>query len=109
MAFNARERRRVTSDCSEGGLTEQAHAKRCDVHRIVKDYQKTGFISHSVRQPPQFMDVPQAMDFREAMTIMARGQQTFEALDPNIRKRFENDPAQFLDLMGPSTDIMAGS
>lgn len=35
-------------------------------------------------------------DFQEAMFIVAQGKSMFEELPGEIRKRFSNDPAQFL-------------
>lgn len=84
---------RPTIDCGDG-LTEQAHKKQCDMNYILRNYQKTGFINHANKHMGQYDDVT-AADFQEAMFLVKRAQNMFEALPSNIRKRFQNDPAEF--------------
>lgn len=85
---------RVQIECGEG-LTEQHHKKACDMNQILADYRRTGLIKHAANNKGRYDDVS-AVDFQEAMFIVTEAQQMFESLPGDIRKRFANDPAQFL-------------
>lgn len=80
------------------GKTEQAHKKECDMNYILKNYQKTGLIRHSKQNIGRYDDVTKA-DFQEAMFLVTNAQQMFQTLPSGIRKRFHQDPAQFLEFV----------
>ncbi len=80
----------------EGNMTEQSHKKACDVNQIMKRYIKTGVIDHIKTNAPQYMDVP-AIDYTEAMALVASADSMFNELPAQARKHFNNDPAQFLE------------
>lgn len=86
---------RVKLNCGEG-LTEQAHKKECDMNYILRNYQKTGMIKHAREHEGRYDDVT-AIDFQEAQIIVANAKTMFEELPANLRKRFSNNPAEFLD------------
>lgn len=78
------------------GKTEQAHKQQCDMNYILKDYYASGMIKHAAKYEGRYDDVP-AVDFQEAMVLVANAQQMFADLPSNLRNRFANDPAQFMD------------
>ncbi len=80
----------------EGNRTEQSHKKACDVNQIMKRYIKTGVIDHVKENAPRYMDVP-AIDYTEAMAMVASADSMFEELPAQARRHFNNDPAQFLE------------
>jgi phage internal scaffolding protein len=84
-------------DCGES-LTEQGHKKECDMNYILKDYQRTGLIKHAKENKGRYDDVS-PIDFQEAMLTVANARNMFEELPSNMRKRFANDPARFLDFV----------
>lgn len=90
-----RTRRKVTLDTGSG-LTEQAHKKQCDINHILKDYQRTRLLKHVNNNQGRYDDIT-PMEFQDAMRIVAKSQQMFEQLPANIRKRFHNDPSEFLE------------
>lgn len=77
------------------GKTEQAHKKECDMNFILRNYQKTGIIRHAKEYTGRYDDVP-AVDFQQAMETVAAANSMFEELPSSLRKRFKNDPAEFL-------------
>lgn len=91
----------VVCDCSKDEpITEQQHVKEVDINRIVKKYgmdmiQKTNLL---MSQDFQFDDVA-GNDFQEAMFKVTQAQQHFDSLPAEIRKKFDNSPAQFLDFV----------
>lgn len=83
-----------TVDTGEG-LTEQAHKNETDMNYILKDYVKTGLIKHAKENEGKYDDIAM-QDFQDAMFVVAQANSMFEELPGEIRKRFQNDPAQFL-------------
>lgn len=100
MSFSTRETRR-SSISFEGdeGLTEQHHKKSCDMHVILRQAEKTGVLSHVNAYGGQYMDMPSGVDFHQAQNIIAEATQMFETVPADIRKKFGNDPAEYLDFM----------
>lgn len=90
--------KRPVVNCPFPGKTEQAHAKQTDINYILKDYTRTGFIKHANRNEGRYDDVS-AVDFQDAMNIIATANSMFENLPSTIRKRFNNNPAEFLDFV----------
>jgi phage internal scaffolding protein len=80
------------------GLTEQAHKDDCDINYILRNYQKTGLIKHAKNNQGKYDDIS-AVDFSEAMIIVAQAKSMFEELPANMRKRFGNDPGAFLNFV----------
>ena len=78
------------------GKTEQSHAKACDIHNIIKRFDKTGIVDHVNQHQGQYVDVASAPDYQEAMNIVCQAQQMFETLPARIRDDFQNDPERFL-------------
>lgn len=86
-------------DCShEPSRTDQSQAQECDINFILKRYQQTGVLP-GVNAQQMFMDVADAPSYHEAMNLVVRAQEQFESLDAFTRKRFGNDPAEFMEFM----------
>lgn len=79
----------------EASATQQSFADECDVNIIMARWAKTGIMPQGSRQS-QFGDFTGAEDYQSAMNAVIAAQNAFDALPANIRKRFENDPAQLL-------------
>jgi phage internal scaffolding protein len=86
--------KRVTVETGPG-LTEQAHKNETDMNYILRDYQRTGLIKHAKLNEGRYDDIA-VQDFQEAMFIVKNAQDMFDQLPSNIRKRFQNNPAEFL-------------
>lgn len=91
-------RRRVQTEIIGESMTKQAHKRECDINHIMSKFQKTGIIEHQRSHGPQYMEV-NSIDFHQAMNLVAEAQEMFEDLPSQIRKRFGNDPAAFLDFV----------
>lgn len=95
-------RKRVSIDCSKDGLTEQSHAKACDVNRIVKRYERDGILMEKL---PGYVDLAGAkfgnfadgLDYQEACNAVIMADRSFMEMPAEIRAKFYNDPAVFLD------------
>lgn len=95
-------RNRVVVDCSgDEPVTEQAHKDEVDINNIVRRHGgMTNVARTNALLAPEFRfdDVP-GNDFQEAMAIVTRAQGQFDGLPSQVRKEFNNSPAEFLDFV----------
>jgi len=92
-----RERKSCAIDFSnDPGLTEQSHRDACNVNNIIKKHLKTGAITHLNKMEAQYGDVS-GIDFQSALETVERAQEAFDLLPSQVRKKFHNNPALFLD------------
>lgn len=87
---------RVQLDCGTELITKQSHKDECDIHNILRQYQRTGIIQHINSQSPLFTDLPSNIDYQDAMNTLIQAQETFAALPSSVRDSFKNDPGVFL-------------
>jgi len=98
--------RRETDFYPEGeGLTRQEFSEECDINNIMKRYEKSGVINHFNRGEPQYVDFVGMPDLQGAMNMMYEAEEAFMRLPAVVRKRFENDPAEFVDFAQDPANI----
>jgi len=98
MTFKAPEEQpRPTVDTGPG-LTKQSMAKDTDINLIMAKYQRTGLVSFVNENQGEYMEAPE-MDFHQAIDYIAKSKELFEEMPSNLRKRFNNDPGEFLDFV----------
>lgn len=84
-------------DCSvEPSLAKQSFAEECDINTIVKRFGLTGEYPQGLRAPT-YGDFTGIFDFRSAMSAVVEAQQAFDEMPAEVRARFGNDPAAFVD------------
>lgn len=94
-----RERKRVQLCCpAEELITEQSHKPMCDINNIVNRFNKTGVIEHRNEHRGQY-GFATSSTYQDAMYIVARAQSMFNELPSHIRKKFKNDPSNFMDFV----------
>jgi len=92
----------LTSDLSfEGdkGVTKQADLRDADINLIFKRFEKTGQLPDLILKNGHYGDFSSVPDYQESLEIVRNAQNQFDALDVNLRNRFENDPAKFLEFV----------
>jgi len=92
-------RRRVKSINKQVSLTEQQFKSECDINNILRRYAKTGELSHVNRRRGSFQDFSEITDYQEMLHTVQRAQSAFMELDPVIRDRFRNDPAELIKFL----------
>lgn len=107
QTFNHYAHRKITVDCSSPKLTEQHHAKACDINNIVAQFQKTGIMPQSFKIP-NYLDNTSTPDLVDVFYTVQEAQEAFLTLPSNIRKLMDNDPAQMERFMlnPENTDIL---
>lgn len=78
------------------GRTRQDDLKAVDINNIMKRYVKTGELPVRGRGA-FFADVSAMGTFREAIHSVHAAEDAFMQLPPDVRARFNNEPADFLD------------
>ena len=81
--------------------TKQSFLPECDINNIVKSYRMTGQINHMRANAAQgvYEELPDPIDFQMSLNILQEASDSFASLPSQVRKRFDNDPAEFLAFM----------
>lgn len=82
--------------CEDASLTKQSFAEDADINTIVRRFGVTGQLPVGVRQP-MYGDFENVMDYHGAMTAITQARESFMMMPAEIRARFHNDPAEFVD------------
>ena len=94
-AYTAHER--VSLVCPEETRTEQHHKDATTITNILKQYDKTGLITHVNQAKAEYGDFTQVNEYQESLNMVIRAQNAFDELPSDIRKKFNNDPGEFLE------------
>lgn len=94
-------------DCScEPSLTQQCFADECDINQIVARYVKTEVMNvRSDYLSGRFVDLASMPDYKEACNIVIAANEAFQKLPADLRKRFDNDPSEFLDFVSDPSNV----
>lgn len=98
---------RVPLACLDESRTKQSFGDDTNINNIMARFIQTGLVDFVNEHQGHYGDVT-GWQFHDAMNIVARSQEMFEALPASIRARFNNDPATFLDFVdNPENDAEA--
>lgn len=82
-------------------MTKQSFVQECDLNNILRQFKPHELkeimarnVAHGV-----FENLPDQVDYQEALNLVMEGSKAFATLDSGLRARFENDPAQFMEFM----------
>lgn len=100
--------RRVQVDCGatedNPGKTVQSEKASCDINLMMKTFQKTGQIPQSTKIP-MYGDFSNSVDYMEAVQLTKDADRMFMSLPAEIRKRFQNNPAELLAFMADKENL----
>lgn len=79
-------------------MTKQSFKAECDINNIIKSFSQTGMVTHISERAAkgQYVDLPESVDFQEALATVELASQAFMSLPSKIRDRFGSDPEKFL-------------
>lgn len=81
-------------DCSSPQITDQSDAQACDINNIMKNYQKTGMLSHVSQKIAKFQDNTGLPSLEIAFKTVNEAMDAFSELPADIRKLMDNDPSK---------------
>lgn len=83
---------------NDESLTQQADAEDADINVIVKRFARTGQLPQ-VQKTAMYGDFTSALDYKQCHEQIHKANLAFGELPANVRKRFGNDPAEFIEFM----------
>lgn len=86
----------VGVDCSGDGMTKQSFGEQCDINVVMAKYVRTGLLEHVNERAAVFDDFS-GFDFARSMNVVVKANEMFDNLPAEVRLRFSNDPAQFVE------------
>lgn len=82
----------------EESMTKQSFKDECDINKIMAKFQKTGVIKHYAAHAPTYGDAS-PVDYLDALQVIATANEMFAELPSSVRKRFSNNPEEFLEFV----------
>lgn len=89
---------RVRVTFSGPGRTKQSFKDECDINQIMARYQRTGVLDFQNRNAPQYGDCT-GVEFQAGLELVMKARRLFAELPSTVRRRFANDPGEFLDFV----------
>lgn len=86
-------------------MTKQSFKDECDINVLMARYERTGVLDWVNEHEPQFADVSNAVDFQAALNTVIVAQDLFDSMPGDLRKRFANDPVEFLKFMDDPANV----
>lgn len=83
-------------ECKDKTLTQQHMKDECDINVLVKRFVVTGEIP-IMTLPPMQGDFTDAPTYQDALNLMVEANRSFMQQPADVRARFNNDPARFVD------------
>ena len=87
---------RVQVDTGNELMTKQSHKDECDINNILKQYKRTGIITHVQNARPTYQDLSDSLVFQQSLNTIIEAEKAFAALPSVVRRHFDNDPENFL-------------
>lgn len=90
--------------CEGPDLAVQSQKDEADINTIVKNFGVTGTLPQGVRVPT-YGDFTGIGDYQEALHAINAAQESFMAMPADVRTRFDNDAAKFVDFCSNSANL----
>lgn len=91
-------------DCSKGGKTVQYFKDECDVNNIMEKHRTQGVL-WTTKTAPRYGDFTNVLDYRETLDRLRQAENSFMALPADVRRYFNNDPAEFVEFASDQKNI----
>lgn len=85
-------------------LTKLSMQEETNINNIMAKYVKTGHLEH-VKEHQNNYGFADSIDFQTAMETITTAQTMFDDLPAETRKRFQNEPGQFLDFVQDANNL----
>ncbi len=85
--------------CDPEKGAKQSFKEECDINTILDRHRQGAMVTHVNANQGRFADVSRFTDYREVLERVERAREYFLGLSSEVRNRFQNDPAYFLDFV----------
>ncbi len=76
---------------------KQSFLEECDINTIMRKYEKTGLLDHTNTHQGDYGDFLGYEDYQSSLNQLLQAQEMFASIPAQIRAKFDNDPATFVD------------
>lgn len=80
-------------------LTQQHFKDECDINNILRKFSAGTPVTHVAKRQPMYGDFTTGLGYQEAMNRVIEAQQAFLDLPATLRRRFHDDPGEFLEFV----------
>lgn len=92
-------------DCSvDEDMAKQEFKEECDINEVLRKFNVTGQLPSNVRMPT-YGDFTGVTNFQDALAAIEQAREAFMEMPANVRRRFENDPGQFVDFFSDPANL----
>lgn len=84
-------------ECCDPSLAVQSMAEEADINVMIKRFGLDKVVEGSLALPPTAVDFDEIFDFQSAQNALVAADRAFMAVSWDVRKRFNNDAAEFVD------------
>jgi phage internal scaffolding protein len=97
-------RKKVVYHTGEDSKVQQSFKDETDIKYILQKYGKSKMAPTMINQAlyGDFSEVP---SFQEAQNRLIQAQESFMTLSSDVRKKFDNDPTQFLEFVSKKENV----
>lgn len=97
--------KRLKTKVEGKSMTFQEFKNECNINNILAKYQKQGVLEHFNKHQGDYSDYTNVQDYHSSYNQIIAAQDAFNDLPSTVRKRFNNDPGQFLDFVGNPDNV----
>lgn len=92
-------RKRVQFKTEGETMTKQSFKDECDINNILKKYNRTQLLTHVNKIQGSYGDFSGVQDYQTSLNQVIHAQDAFNGLPSDLRKRFLNDPINFIEFV----------
>jgi phage internal scaffolding protein len=89
-------RKKIVTYTGDDSQVVKSMQDETDIKNILQKYGRTGMLP-IVKDEALYGDFSDMPTFQEAQNIIIKAEKQFEGLNSDVRKKFDNDPAKFLE------------
>ena len=78
-------------------MTQQHHADQVKVQNLIKQYDRTGILTHVAQGVAHYGDYSKVNEYQQYLDFVNAANDSFAQLPSNIREKFGNDAGQFFE------------
>lgn len=94
------QRLRVVTPIYGDRMTKQCFKDECDINNILRNYAKTGMLTHLNTNQASYMDLSNLdPDYLQTLNTISDASDAFMQLPAALRKKFDNDSLSFLSFV----------
>ncbi len=83
----------------DDGLTKQAFKDECDINNVMRRFEKDGVLEHVNKFQGDYGDFAAVQDYHTSLNEVLDASEAFNSLPAKMRKKFNNDPGEFLEFV----------